>query len=61
MNQKKYYSAMSFEHRIEQIDYHQYQFLIKKSKILESLKHKKVSAKTKTEMIIVVKGLQATL
>jgi len=45
----------------EQVDYHQYQIFVETSKIVEMLKQKRVSAKTKNEMIIVVKGLQATV
>jgi len=45
----------------EQIDYHQYQIFLETAKIVDLLKQKKVSAKTKNEMIIVVKGLQATV
>lgn len=45
----------------EQIESHQYQIFLETAKIVELLKQKKVSAKTKNEMIIVVKGLQATV
>ncbi len=51
----------AFKHWAEQIDYHQYQIFVETAKIVELLKQKKVSAKTKNEMIIVVKGLQATV
>jgi len=45
----------------EQIESHQYQIFLETAKIVELLKKKNVSAKTKNEMIIVVKGLQATV
>jgi hypothetical protein len=51
----------AFKHWAEQIDYHQYQIFVETAKIVDLLKQKKVSAKTKNEMIIVVKGLQATV
>jgi hypothetical protein len=51
----------AFKHWTEQIDYHQYQIFLETAKIVDLLKQKKVSAKTKNEMIIVVKGLQATV
>ena len=50
-----------FKHWAEQIDHHQYQIFVETAKIVDLLKQKKVSAKTKNEMIIVVKGLQATM
>ncbi len=51
----------AYTHWAEQIDYHQYQIFVETAKIVELLKQKQVSAKTKNEMIIVVKGLQATV
>jgi len=51
----------AFKHWAEQIDYHQYQIFVETAKIVDLLKQKNVSAKTKNEMIIVVKGLQATV
>jgi hypothetical protein len=45
----------------ERVDYHQYQLFIETAKIVEELKQKKVSAKTKNEMIFIVKGLRATV
>ncbi len=51
----------AFEHWVEQLDYHQYQIFVETAKIVELLKAKKVSAKTKNELIIIVKGLQATV
>jgi hypothetical protein len=50
----------AFRHWAEQMDCHQYQIFLETAKIVDLLKQKKVSAKTKNEMIIVVKGLQAT-
>jgi hypothetical protein len=51
----------AFKNWSEQIDLHQYQIFVETAKIVDLLKQKKVSAKTKNEMIIVVKGLQATV
>ena len=51
----------AFKHWAEQMDCHQYQIFVETAKIVDLLKQKKVSAKTKNEMIIVVKGLQATV
>ena len=51
----------AYKHWAEQIDYNQYQIFVETAKIVELLKQKKVSAKTKNEMIIIVKGLQATV
>ncbi len=51
----------AYKHWAEQIDSHQYQIFVETAKIVDLLKQKKVSAKTKNEMIIVVKGLQATV
>ena len=51
----------AFRHWAEQMDCHQYQIFLETAKIVDLLKQKKVSAKTKNEMIIVVKGLQATV
>jgi hypothetical protein len=51
----------AFKNWSEQIDLHQYQIFVETAKIVDLLKKKKVSAKTKNEMIIVVKGLQATV
>ena len=50
----------AFKQWAEQMDNHQYQIIVETAKIVDLLKQKKVSAKTKNEMIIVVKGLQAT-
>jgi hypothetical protein len=51
----------AFRHWAEQMDIHQYQIFVETAKIVDLLKQKEVSAKTKNEMIIVVKGLQATV
>jgi hypothetical protein len=51
----------AFMHWAEQMDCHQYQIFVETAKIVDLLKKKEVSAKTKNEMIIVVKGLQATV
>jgi F0F1-type ATP synthase alpha subunit len=51
----------AFKHWAEQIDSHQYKIFVETAKIVELLKQKKVSAKTKNEMIIILKGLQATV
>jgi hypothetical protein len=51
----------AFRNWAERIDYHQYQIFVETAKIVELLKQKKVSAKTKNEMIIILKGLQATV
>ena len=50
----------AFKQWAEQMDNHQYQIIVETAKIVNMLKQKKVYAKTKNEMIIVVKGLQAT-
>ena len=51
----------AFRHWAEQLDVHQYQIFVETAKIVELLKQRDVSAKTKNEMIIVLKGLQATV
>ena len=50
----------AYKYWAEQMDYYQYQIFIETFKIVDLLKHKKVSAKTKNEIIIVIKGLWAT-
>jgi F0F1-type ATP synthase alpha subunit len=50
----------AFKQWAEQMDNHQYQIIVETAKIVDLLKQKKVSAKTKNEIIIVFKGLQAT-
>lgn len=51
----------AFKQWAEEMDCHQYQIFVETAKLVELLKQKKVSAKTKNEMIIIVKGLQATV
>lgn len=51
----------AFRHWAEQMDCHQYQLIVETAKIVELLKQKEVPAKTKNELKIVVKGLQATV
>ena len=51
----------AFKRWAEQMDVHQYQIFVETAKIVDLLKQKKVSAKTKNEMIIILKGLQATV
>ena len=50
----------AFKQWAEQLDNHQYQIIVETAKIVDLLKQKKVSAKTKNEITIVVMGLQAT-
>jgi hypothetical protein len=50
----------AYKYWTEQMDYYQYQIFSETVKIVDLLKHKTVSAKTKNEIIIVIKGLQAT-
>ena len=45
----------------EQIENHQRQIFLETAKFVEIMKQRNVSAKTKNEIIIVVKGLQATV
>jgi len=51
----------AFKQWAEEMDCHQYQIFVETAKMVELLKQKKVSAKTKNEMIIIIKGLQATV
>jgi len=51
----------AFKHWAEKIENHQYHIFMETAKIVELLKQKKASAKTKNEMIIILKGLQATV
>ena len=51
----------AFKYWSEQIETHQYQIFVETAKIVDLLKQKKVSATTKNKIIIVVKGLQATV
>ncbi len=50
-----------FKNWAEQIENHQHQIFLETAKLVDMLKQRKVSAKTKNEIIIVVKGLQATV
>ncbi|PVX23762.1 MAG: hypothetical protein CW691_09705 [Candidatus Bathyarchaeum sp.] len=45
----------------EQIEHHQYQIFLETAKIVDLLKKNEANAKTKNEMIIILKGLQATV
>ncbi|TRO50628.1 hypothetical protein E2P63_05870 [Candidatus Bathyarchaeota archaeon] len=51
----------AFKEWAKEMDCHQYQIFVETAKMVELLKQKKVSAKTKNEMIIIIKGLQATV
>ena len=51
---------VAYNHWTEQIDFHQYQIFVETSKFVDMLKKKQISAKTKNEIIIIIKGLQAT-
>lgn len=51
----------TFRQWAEEMDCHQYHILVETAKMVELLKQKKVSAKTKNEIIIVIKGLHATV
>lgn len=50
----------AFKQWAQELDCHQYQIFVETAKILELLKHKEISAKTKNEMTTLVKSLQAT-
>ena len=50
-----------FKNWAEQIEDHQHQIFLETAKFVEMLKQRKVSAKTKNEIIIILKGLQATV
>ncbi|MDH5690954.1 MAG: hypothetical protein OEY81_05955 [Candidatus Bathyarchaeota archaeon] len=51
----------AFKNWAEQIENHQHHIFMETAKIVDFLKQKKVSAKTKNEMLIILKGLQATV
>jgi hypothetical protein len=51
----------AYQNWAEQIEFHQRQIFMETAKIVDLMKQKKVSAKTKNEMAIIVKGLQATV
>jgi hypothetical protein len=50
-----------YEHWVEQIDFHQYHIFVETAKFVDLLKQRQVSAKTKNEILIIIKGLQATV
>jgi phage anti-repressor protein len=50
-----------FKHWAEQIESHQHQIFLETAKLVEMLKRNEVSARTKNEIIIVLKGLHATV
>ena len=45
----------------ERVEFHQRQLFMETAKIVDLMKQKRVSATTKNEMTIIVKGLQATV
>ena len=51
---------IAYDHWVEQIDFHQYQIFVETAKFVDLLKKKQVSAKTKNEILIIIRGLQAT-
>lgn len=51
----------TFKDWAEQIENHQHQIFLETAKLVELLKHNEVSAKTKNEILIVLKGLKATV
>jgi len=51
----------SLKHWAEQIENHQHQIFLETAKLVELLKRNEVSAKTKNEVLIVIRGLQATV
>ena len=50
-----------FKNWAEQIESHQHQIFLETAKLVDMLKQRKVSAKTKNEIRIILKGLQATV
>ncbi|UCC58462.1 MAG: hypothetical protein JSW14_00605 [Candidatus Bathyarchaeum sp.] len=50
-----------FKNWAEQIENNQHQIFLETAKLVEMLKQRKVSAKTKNAIIIILKGLQATV
>lgn len=50
-----------FKNWAEQIESHQRQIFLETAKLVKMMKEKKLSAKTKNEVIIILKGLQATV
>ena len=51
----------ALKHWAEEMECHQYQIFVETAKMVKLLKQKKVSAKTKNEIIIIIKGLKATV
>lgn len=51
---------IAYDNWVEQIDFHQYQIFVETAKFVDLLKKKQVSAITKNEILIIIKGLQAT-
>jgi hypothetical protein len=45
----------------EQVEHHQRQIFMETAKLVDLMKQKQVSAKTKNEIAILLKGLQATV
>ena len=54
-------SRTVFKNWAEQIENHQRQIFLETVTLVEMLKQRNVSAKTKNEIVIVLKGLQATV
>ena len=50
-----------FKNWAEEMESHQRQIFLETATLVEMLKQKQVSAKTKNEIIIILKGLQATV
>jgi F0F1-type ATP synthase alpha subunit len=50
-----------FKNWAEDLENHQRQIFLETAALVEMLKQKQVSAKTKNEIIIILKGLQATV
>ena len=50
-----------FRNWAEQIESHQRQIFLETAKLVEILKQKKAAAKTKNEILIILKGLQSTV
>lgn len=51
----------AFKEWAEHIESHQHQIFLETANFVEMMKQHEVSAKTKNEIIIVLKGLQATV
>jgi len=50
----------AYKNWAEKIEYHQHQIFLETAELVNMLKQKHVSAKTKNEIAIIVKGLKAT-